>query len=168
VKSQKQFMWMILAAGMIFSFQNCGKGFHPAISESMSSSAKCTAKMRSEAAAFKLSPSELNCGDFNAYACERRIFGPDVPDLAESIKECLPGGRICIDVDVRQFNTAKARASGVVDAASFAPGGDYNHEEIHCYHRMVYRGISLFEGTADSIEESLAKAMAACEQAVEK
>ncbi|MGZ3723244.1 MAG: hypothetical protein ACXVA9_09955, partial [Bdellovibrionales bacterium] len=72
----------------------------------------------------------------------------------------------CVDVDIRQFSTAGAMSQGAGDSASFAPGGDYNHEEIHCYHRMVYRGISLFEGAADSLEESLAKAMAACEQAV--
>jgi hypothetical protein len=165
VKSRQKITWILFAFGMIVSFQNCGKGFKSS-TESVFSSAQCNAKVRSEAPSYKLSASELNCGDFNQYACERRIFNPDSPDLTESVKECVGGGDTCVDVDIRQFNTSAARASGVTDAASFAPGGDYNHEEVNCYHRMVYRGISLFEGSADSLEESLSKAMAACEQAV--
>ena len=150
----------------LFSFQNCGKSFKSATAESLSSSAQCNAKMREEVPLLKLSAAQLRCGDFNAYACERRIFSPDVVDLSDSIKECIGGGETCIDVDVRQFSTALARARGIGDPASFELGGDYNHEETHCYHRMVQRGISLFEGAADSIEESLSKAMAACEHAV--
>lgn len=165
MKVSQKLMWSVFAAGMVISFQNCGKHFQPAES-SQSLSSQCNAKLLSDAASLKLSPSELNCGDFNAYACERRIFSPDAVDISESIKECLPGDRICVDVDVRQFNTAGARSSSPDNALSFAPGGEFNHEEIHCYHRMVYRGMSLFEGAADSLEESLAKAMAACEQAV--
>jgi hypothetical protein len=165
VKAPQKFGWILLALGMVFSFQNCGKGFQPA-NESVFNSAQCSAKIRAEAPSYKLSPSDLNCGDFNQYACERRIFSPDVTDLSESVKECVGSGDTCVDVDVRQFNTTPARTSGVTNDASFAPGGDYNHEEVNCYHRMVYRGTSLFEGSAASLEESLAKAMSACEQAV--
>lgn len=122
--------------------------------------------MREEAASYKLSAKELACGDFNAYACERRIFSPEVSDLTESIKECVGSGNICVDVDVRQYNTATARNQNYTDASSFLPGGDYNHEEVRCHHKMVYRGTVIFEGASDSLEDSLARAMAACEQAV--
>jgi len=163
VKLRQKIMYAILTLGMVVSFQNCGKGFQPTAADSFSS-AQCSAKMRAEASTLHLSASELNCGDFNAYACERRIFSPDTVDLSEAVKECVPNSQICVDVDVRQFNTTPARSTA--SDAQFQPGGDYNHEEIHCYHKMVYRGISLFDGSADSLEASLAKAMAACEQAV--
>jgi hypothetical protein len=163
VKLRQKITYAILTLGMVVSFQNCGKGFQP-VSADAFSSAQCSAKMRAEASTLHLSPSELNCADFNAYACERRIFSPDTVDLSETVKECVPNSQICVDVDVRQFNTTPARAAASAD--QFQPGGDYNHEEVHCYHRMVYHGLSLFDASADSLEASLAKAMAACEQAV--
>jgi hypothetical protein len=158
------FIWWFLGTGLIVSFQNCGsKGFQ---SQQMSSelSAQCQAAIKKAAPDFSISPSELNCGDFNRYACERRIFSPDLADMTHSLKECLPGDRICVDVDVRQFNTSGARRAGSQDESEFAPGGEYNRQEVNCYHRMVYRGVTLFEGHADSMEEALAQAMAACER----
>jgi len=163
VKIRQKLFWSVFAASLIVPFQNCSKGFKTA-SDLSSQSAQCNAKVRAEAPSYKLRAAELNCGDFNAYACERRIFSPDTVDLSETNKECVPGTDVCVDVDVRRFNTQPARSP--MTEPGFVPGGDYNHEEIHCYHRMVYQGISLFEGSADSLEESLSKAMSACEQAV--
>jgi hypothetical protein len=110
-----------------------------------------------------LTASELACADFNNYTCERRVFSPDVSDMSHALKECLPGDRICVDVEVREFNTSVARATA--SEASFAPGGEYNHQEVNCSHRMVYRGVALFTGHADSLAEALAQAMSACEKA---
>ncbi len=151
------------AAGLMVSFQNCGKGFQTKVTDSLS--AQCQAKIKESAPSFKLSAEELNCSDFNQYSCERRIFSPDVSDISHSLKECLPGDQICVDVDVREFNTSSARKLAGVSPESLQPGGEFNREEVHCYHRMVYRGVSLFEGSGETIEESLAHSMAACEQA---
>lgn len=156
------FMSSFLGLGLIVSFQNCGKAFKPASTDGLS--AQCHANIKASAPANKLTSGELHCGDFNLYACERRIFKPDIQDMSHSLKECLPGDSICVDVDVRQYNTSAGRkASGVTDA-SYAEGGEFNREEVRCYHRMSYRGVALFEGEAATLEESLAKAMAACEQ----
>lgn len=147
---------------MIVSFQNCGRGFKS--QEISSVSAQCREAVKAAAPSYKLTREELNCGDFNNYGCERRIFSPDLADMSHSLKECLPGDTICVDVDVRQFNTSAARRAEPIDEAAFAPGGEYNRQEVTCYHRMVYRGVSLFEGHADSLEASLAQAMSACEK----
>ena len=166
VRLRQKSVWAFFALGLIFSFQNCSKGYQSKSAESLSTSAQCAAQMRTEAPSYNLSATDLQCGDFNQYACERRIFSPDTVDLTESLKECLPDSDICVDVEVRHFNTSAAQATA--PASAFAPGGDYNHEEIQCYHRMVYRGVALFQSTADSLEQALANAMAACEQAVTK
>jgi len=163
VKRRQGIIWGVLAAGILVSFQNCGKGFKATGSDSLS--AQCQANIKATAPSFKLSAGQLNCSDFNNYICERRVFSPDVSDLAHALKECLPGDQICVDVDVREFNTSSARKLPESTSEDFQPGGQFNHEEVKCMHRMVYRGVSLFEGNSDSIEEALAQAMKGCEQA---
>src|SRR6478752_6900123 len=100
---------MIFGSGLIVFFQNCGKGFQAAPNNDLTS--QCQAKIRASAPSLKLSASELNCADFNSYSCERRIFSPDLPELSESIKECMPGNQVCVDVEVHQFNTAGLRSA---------------------------------------------------------
>ncbi len=155
-------MWIVLSAGVVGSFQNCSKtGFKAAGDSTLSS--QCQAAIKKAAPDFKLSPGELKCSDFNEYTCERRVFSPDVADMVHQLKECLPGDQICVDVTVRQFNTEAGRKSSE-DPADFAPGGQFNNQDVNCSHRMVYRGVPLFDGRADSLEEALAQAMAACEK----
>ena len=166
MKRRQKWVWGVFAIGLVVSFQNCGKGFQAKVTNSLS--AQCMAKIKKDAASFKLSSADLNCSDFNNYVCERRIFAPEITDLSHSLKECLPGDQICVDVDVREFNTSPARKLAGVNPESFLPGGEYNREEVHCFHRMVYRGVSLFEGSGDSLEESLAHSMSACEQALQE
>lgn len=152
----KTVLWTILAGGLLFPFQNCSQGFRTAAPTDLSS-AQCTAKMRADAATLNL---DVNCDEVKDYACERRVFSPEVESRAETLSDCSRGA--CIRVAARFFNTAGAGDS----QESYAPGGEYNHEEIHCYHRQTHRGLTLFEGEGDSIESSLAKAMAACKHAV--
>jgi hypothetical protein len=152
-----------LSGLMVFSFQNCGQKYEALHTLS---SQQCRAQTKAEALAEKIPARELGCGDFNNYVCERRVFSPDLATLSHSLKECLPGDLICVDVEVRQFNTTVAKASARPE--QFEPGGDYNHEEIHCYHRMLYKGVALFEEPGDSLAEALARTMAACEAAEEK
>ena len=114
----------------------------------------------------KWTNADFRCDDFASYACERRIFNPDIETMTHSLKECLPGNRICVDVDVRQFNTSVARGPNS-SPADFAPGGSYNNEEVRCYHRWFYNGMAIFEGDRPSLEESLSVAMAQCEKALE-
>jgi hypothetical protein len=155
---------LFLLTGLLVPFQNCGKPFKSAELASATSS-QCQAKLRESAPSLQLNSRDFNCGDFNSYGCERRIFRPHTSSLSESIKECLPGGETCVDVEVRQFDT-----SGLITSSppgpTFYEGGEYNREEVQCYHRGLYEGVSLFVGSADSLEESLALAMAACERAV--
>lgn len=155
----------ITIAGLMLPFQNCGQPFQVAKSTSTTSTSQCKAQIKASASSLKLNPSEFNCADFNSYGCERRIFRPDIANLWESLKECLPGGLVCVDVEVRQFSTAEVPRDSS-DPASFIEGGEYNREEVQCRHRGIYKGISLFVGTASSLEESLALAMAACEEAI--
>jgi len=162
----RKFLWILIVTGLMVSFQNCGRGFRSL--ESSSNSAQCLAKLRADAPSLNFSATDLNCADFNAYACERRIFSPDAVDMTESLKECTSDNQICVDVEVRQFNTSAAANTGGLPDGAFAAGGEFNHEEIHCYHRMIYHGTSLFEGSGDSLDASLAAAMAACEKAVSK
>ena len=154
-------LWLFLGAGILGSFQNCGKGgFKSTGSDALSS--QCQATIKKAAPDFKLSASELKCSDFNEYACERRVFSPDLSDMVHQLKECLPGERICVDVTIRQINT-QAGYKVSEDPVDFAPGGQFNNQEVKCSHRMVYRGVALFEGNADSLEAALAQAMSACE-----
>ena len=129
-------------------------------------SAQCKAKLINEAKAeLTAFPQGVNCADFNQYSCERRIFSPSVSDMTHSLKECLSQGSACVDVEVRQFNTASAAASGAPE--DFLPGGDYNREEIRCSHKYVYRGLRVFQGEGDSLEEALAEALKYCERGAE-
>lgn len=128
------------------------------------SSQQCKAQFKAEAVAAKMAPN-FACSDFNNYSCERRVFSPDVEPLTHFLKECVSRGDICIDVEVRQFNTASAR--GYEPVGAFAPGGDYNREEFRCHHKYTYRNLAVFEGEGDSMEQALASAMGSCEQAGE-
>lgn len=129
-------------------------------------SAQCKAKLVNEAKAeLKAFPQGVNCADFNQYSCERRIFSPSVAEMTHSLKECVYGGSFCVDVEVRQFNTSAARASAL--AEDFQPGGDYNREEIRCSHKYVYRGLRVFQGDGESLEEALAQALRLCERGAE-
>ena len=132
-------------------------------SSTSGASAQCRVQMKAEAvqdiSQYGIS---LNCGDFNSYQCERRIFAPDVASMTHSLKECFGSGESCVDMTVHQFSTADARERGE-DAALFAPGASYNREEVRCVHRFAYKGVSVFEGESDHLEEALAHAMAACE-----
>lgn len=122
--------------------------------------------MKSEALKKKWSHADFRCDDFASYACERRVFSPDVQDMTHLLTECLPGDTICVEVDVRQYNTSVARGPSA-QASDFEPGGSYNHEEVRCHHRWLYEGAVLFEGEKSTIEESLSAAMSACEKALE-
>lgn len=86
--------------------------------------------------------------------------------MTHTLTECLAGGTICLNVDVRQFNTASA-AGPDSRAEDFQPGGSYNHEEFKCSHRALHNGMAVFTGEKDSLEESLSEAMSACERARE-
>jgi hypothetical protein len=157
---KRRALLVLALVGVLSPFQNCAKF---KAKEGDLFSAQCQAKLRAEAPSLHLTAADLGCGDFNNYACERRIFSPDVANMVHQLKQCVGSGDICVDVEIRQFNTyGAAGATG----ADYAPGGTYNHEEDSCYHKMIYQGVSLFQGAGDSLEESLAKAMAACEQAV--
>jgi|GEM_PF-4692808 len=150
---------------MLLAFQNCGKSFEPAGLDKTASS-QCKAKMKSDALKMKWTNADFRCDDFSSYSCERRIFSPDLDTMTHSLKECLPGDTICVDVDVRQFNTSVARGPSS-NLADFQPGGSYNHEEVRCYHRWLYNGMAIFEGDRATLEESLSDAMSACEKALE-
>lgn len=152
----------MLALCALLPFQNCGKQME-ANNYGDSNSQQCKAQLKSEAIASKSAP-DFKCSEFNNYACERRIFSPDVESLSHLLKECSASGNICVDVEVRQFNTASARE--FEPAAAFLPGGEYNREEFRCHHKYIYRGSAVFEGEGDSIDEALAMAMKSCESAV--
>jgi hypothetical protein len=162
MREVRTFLKIATILGLLLPFQNCGKPFQTAKVDATTSSSQCQAQLKASAPSLNLKASEFNCADFNYYGCERRIFRPEVPNLWESIKECLPGGLICVDVEVRQYHTAGAGS----DKVSYIEGGEFNREEVQCFHRGLYNGISLFVGSAATLEESLALAMAACEQAV--
>ena len=87
--------------------------------------------------------------------------------MSHSLKECVPGGTICVDVDIRQFNTSAALGPES-RAADFEPGGSYNHEEVKCAHRWRQNGMAVFTGDRESLEEALSEAMDACERASEE
>ena len=133
---------------------------------SSQASAQCKAELKAEALK-GTSPYVYHCDNFNNYRCERRVFSPNVATLSHSLKECLPGGDNCVDVEVNQFSTASALAAQE-DAALFAAGGSYNREEVRCHHRYFYQGVAVFEGEGDSLEAALAGAMKACERAGEE
>lgn len=156
--------WLALLAGVlatfvVFAFQNCGKGY--GAKDALSSTKQCQAKAKAEAAQSTLSATQLRCSDFNSYQCEQRVFSPDVEDMIHSLKECIAGTEICVDLEVRQFNTSGAKAGATPE--QMQAGGDYNHDEIRCFHRHTVLGFVVFEGEGDSLEVALAKAMAACE-----
>jgi hypothetical protein len=154
----------ILVFLMLVSFQNCsGKPFESS-RVTQSSSAQCKAEFIAKVIADKLPADRLNCGDLNSFACERRVFSPDVQDMQHSLRECLPGDQTCVDVDVFQFNTAGRAGSS---SEQMAPGGDYNREEIRCYNKLQVRGNVVIQSDGDSVADALAKAMAACEGAQE-
>lgn len=151
----------LLALCALLPFQNCGKQME-ANNYDDSNSQQCKAQLKAEAIASKSAPA-FNCSEFNNYSCERRVFSPDVESLSHLLKECTSSGEICVDVEVRQFNTASAKSSE--PASAFLPGGEYNREEFRCHHKYTYRGVAVFEGEGDSIEEALASAMKSCESA---
>lgn len=162
-KARVLFIYAVLSL-LLFPFQNCGTGFKSAQLE-QNSDLQCKAARKAEALRKSWPAAELGCGNFGNYECERRIFSPDIATMSHQLKECLPGGETCVDVNVFQFNTQAARNSSE-DPNDFKPGGSYNHEEIRCQHRFTYRGTRVFEAQRDSLEESLAAVMKACEQAI--
>jgi hypothetical protein len=151
---------------LLLPFQNCGTGFKSAQLDQRSD-LQCKGAMKAEALRQSWSAAELDCGNLANYECERRIFSPDLATMSHQLKECLPGDKTCVDVNVFQFNTQAARKASQ-NQKDFEPGGSYNHEEIRCQHRFAYRGTRVFEAQRDSLEESLAAAMKACERATDK
>ena len=148
---------------LLLPFQNCGKGFDSTSFDSKNEPL-CKAARKAEALQLSWSEKSLGCGDLTNYECERRIFSPDLATMSHQLKECLPGGETCVDVLVFQFNTSEALRANP-DPKEFLVGGSYNHEEIRCQHRLIYRGTRIFEAEGPSLEEALAKVIKACEQA---
>lgn len=160
-----RFLYVVLAVGILLPFQNCGKGFQSTNVdlESLSSSSQCRVAVKSEALQkLEVTRVALNCSDFNQYSCERRVFKPGIQNLSHSLKECTADGSVCVDVDVFEYNTDVARAGASSD--SFAPGAEYNRQDVHCRHKFSYKGVAVFEGEGDSLEQALAGALAACEK----
>jgi len=155
--------WSLVLLCLLIPFQNCGKEMKAA-SYKDASSLQCKAQLKAEALA-NFDAGSFDCGNFNHYACERRIFSPTVDDLSHQLTECLPGGENCVDVEVHQFSTANL--TGSEDPAFFEPGGSYNREEVRCHHRFLYEDTAIFEGEGDSLEEALSAAMKACDRAGE-
>src|SRR5262249_46037916 len=52
------------------------------------------------------------CGDLVSYACERRVFAPEIRDSRHWQRECVAEG--CLEVDVLQFDTSAMRDSKYV------------------------------------------------------
>lgn len=127
------------------------------------SSQQCKAQMKAEAIE-GVDPGAFRCGSFNNYACDRRVFAPDIANMVHTLKECLGTGETCVDVEVHQYNTAGARGAPE-DEPQFLPGGSYNREEHRCHHKYFYRGVAVFEGEGENLGEALAAAMKACESA---
>lgn len=150
-----------LALMVLLPFQNCSSDLSSA--KSQAASQQCKAQLKSEAIAARGTQS-FRCSDLAGYQCERRIFTPTLENMVHNLTECLGGGEICVDVEVRQINTAAAR--NYEPEQSFAPGGDYNREEFRCHHRYTYKGLAVFEGQGESMEEALALAIRSCEEAV--
>lgn len=134
------------------------------VHSSANASSQCKAQFKAEALAAKIAPS-FNCGDFNNYACERRVFSPDVESMVHLLKECVSGGEICVDVEVREISTAAAKLFEPPEM--FVPHATYNREEVRCRHKYTYKNSAIFEGEGDSMELALAEAMHSCEQASE-
>lgn len=149
----------ISVATLLMAFQNCSD--FGAMSAA-TNSALCRAKVQPKPS-FKAT--DLHCGDMGSYQCERRVFSPTaLQNLSHSLIECVGSGSLCVEVEVREFNTEAAR-SGAGEGA-FLPGGEYNREEIRCHHRGAQDGeLAVLTGEGDSLDEALAHVMSACEQA---
>ena len=146
--------WMagILTTLIVFFFQNCGTmSVAPVGVEATSSNH------------LKASSAQLRCSDFNSYFCEEQIFSPDVLDMTHSLRECIRGEEICVDVEVQQHNTSSARTLAGVSEAQFQPGGEFNREETRCFHRLNGKAPIAVQGKGDSLAAALAKAIASCE-----
>ncbi len=155
--------YLLILLAVMLPFQNCGKPMHSSRSSDLSSTTQCKAELKAEALK-DVGHLNFSCGDFNNYACERRIFSPETENLSHKLMECAVGGEPCVEMSVLQFSTAAIQASGE-DKDLFKKGGAYNREEVRCHHRYYYMGIPVFEGEGDSLEEALSQAMKACEGA---
>lgn len=159
------FLIAVLTVGVLLPFQNCGKAYKSAAFDldSISSSSQCRAAAQAEALQkLQVTRVSLDCADFNQYMCERRVFAPGIQNLSHSLKECTVDGSVCVDVDVFEYNTTVARSGAA--SASYAPGGEYNRQEVRCRHRFSYKGVAVFESEGDSLEQALAGALSACEK----
>lgn len=151
-----------LALLVLLPFQNCSSDLTAA--KSQAASQQCKAQLKADAIAARGS-GVFHCSEFNSYQCERRIFSPTLENMVHNLTECLGGGDICVDVEVRQINTSAARKYEPEE--SFAAGAEYNREEFRCHHRYIFKGLAVFEGQGESMEEALAMAMRSCEEAME-
>lgn len=147
-------------------FQNCSKGYQAsrAIASSSSSSSQCKLEYAAKLIANKIPAADLRCGEVASYACERRVFRPNVPSGERHEVTCLNGDEKCVEVDVRSFDTVGASQGAM--PAQFEPGGDYNREEIRCYNRLQVRGSVVIQAEGDSLMSAFQKTVSACEAAV--
>src|SRR5579883_1421006 len=99
-------MWVLCLGGLILPFQNCSK--FQSSNPSLALSSQCIAKFRANAASLNLLAADVSCGDFSLYTCDRRIFSPDVASSSQQERDCLSGS-VCVQVNVRNYNTAIAR-----------------------------------------------------------
>lgn len=147
-------------------FQNCSKGYKASqsIASSSSASSQCKAEFAAKLIANKIPAEDLRCGEAASYACERRVFRPNVASGESHEVTCLAGDQDCVEVDVRSFDTAGATEGSV--PAQFEPGGDYNREEIRCFNRLQVRGSVVIEAEGDSLSSAFRKTVSACKAAV--
>ena len=146
----------------LLAFQNCSPMQAKSTDMSSATGVQCRAQMKAEA---MQKGHSFKCGNLQDYACERRIFSPDVEAKNYSTSECLEDGSACLNVEVRQFNTSHARA--FEPAETFLAGAEYNREEVRCHHLFIYENMAVFEGEGESIAAALAGATDACEKAQE-
>ena len=113
--------------GALAPFQNCGH--QPSMPEGMRRPSAENSTQKSKKA---------DCGDFNSYTCIRHVHAPGVENMIHYLKECLPSGRTCVDVEVRQMRSTQAMPD------------------------LYYCRLESFEGNAETLEEALGLVMQSC------
>jgi len=145
-----------------FLFQNCSKnaGFQ---SISSSVSALCLSKLQSVNLVKLASNDQLSCEDSQHYSCETRFFNPEIADSSGDQKFCLSNDAgFCVNVNSRNFSTARARQMAGSSDSDFAEGGDYNHFEVGCHYFNKSNEMFLLKAEGASVEEALQKVISRC------
>ena len=132
---------------------------------SASVSSFCLVKKREDIVNMLAKAHALECENAERYSCDKRMFRPQAVESDGLRSEVACEAGLCVPVQVLAYDTSVAAGKASFVADAFAPGGEFNRDEVSCYYSEAIGQPALITGAGASVAEALNEAIRSCQKA---